>query len=127
MISKQQIYEYMYYDLLSNKLDVYLVPSKNPDRASNGCCVRNVASTNPKWYQEFCSLFLDKRKKTIIKRKGTLILLSRLKDGKTTISKYLPYLEDINEILAKELNVSNEEMAFFIEYGAFPEPFEDQF
>jgi hypothetical protein len=100
-LSKQQIYEFMYYDLLSNKLDVYLIPSTNPDRANNGCCSRQVATSNPVWYQDFCSLFLDKRKKTIIKCKDTLELLNRLKDGKAIKSKYL--------------------------FGTFPEPFEHQF
>jgi hypothetical protein len=117
----------MYYDLLSNKLDVYLIPSINPDRANNGCCSRQVATSNPVWYRNFCSLFLDKRKKTIIKRKDILEFLNKLKDGKTIKSKYLPYLEDINETLRKELNMSNDDMAFFIEFGTFPEHFEDQF
>jgi hypothetical protein len=117
----------MYYDLLSNKLEVYLIPSVNPGRASNGCCSRQVATSNSVWYQDFCGLFLDKRKKTIIKREYTLELLGRLKDGKGTKSKYLPYLEDINETLGKELNMSDDVMAFFIEFGTFPELFEDQF
>jgi hypothetical protein len=117
----------MYYDLLSNKLEVYLIPSINPGRASNGCCSRQVATSNSVWYQDFCGLFLDKRKKSIIKRKNILELLSRLKDGKITESKYLPYLEDINETLGKELNMSNDDMAFFNEFGTFPEPFDNQF
>jgi hypothetical protein len=117
----------MYYDLLSNKLDIYLIPSTNPDRANNGCCSRRVATSNPAWYRDFCSLFLDKRKKSIIKRKEILRLLGKLKNGKTIESKYLSYLEDINETLGKELNMSNDDMAFFIEFGTFPEPFNDQF
>jgi hypothetical protein len=117
----------MYYDLLNNKLEVYLIPSINPDRANNGCCSRQVATSNPVWYRNFCSLFLDKRKKTIIKRKDILEFLNRLKGGKAIKSKYLPYLEDINETLGKELNMSNDDMAFFIEFGTFPEHFEDQF
>lgn len=125
----QQAFEFMYYDLLSNKPDVYLTPSVKLDYG----CIRNVATINPKWYSEFCASYprIENRKKnkprTIIKRIEILRKLSRLKDGKPVKSKYLDHLKDIAEGIREAMDVSDEDMAFFIEFGAFPEPFNGQF
>jgi hypothetical protein len=123
----QEAFSFMYYDLLSNRLDVYLVPSTNPDRAKNGCCSRAVASHNPEWYKELCGMFLDYRGKTILKRKSILRILRLLKDGKDSVSKYQPYLRDIAERMAEDLNFSEFELRYFIEFGELPKPFEEQF
>jgi len=127
MLDKLKVYEYMYYDLLSNQLEVCLVPSINPDRAGNGCCARAVVQRNPKWYRDFCALFLDTRGKTFIKRRNVLRALNRLKDGKTTRFRWRDYLEDINETLQQDLNITETEADFFAEYGEMPTPFTDQF
>ena len=122
-----KIYEYMYWDLMSNQLTVSLVPSTDPGRAANGCCARAVEERNPQWYSEFCDLFLDHRGKTFIKRQYILKVLKRLYEGKPCTSKYVGYLEDIAIEIKKTMDVSDEDMEFFIMYGEFPEPFEGQF
>lgn len=123
----REAYESMYYDLIINRLDVTLVPSINPDRAANGCCSRVVVSRNPKWYREFCEKYLDERNKTIIKRKNTLKTLDRLRNNKTTRSKYQEDLLDIANGMIEEEPVTEFDVNFFIEFGELPKPFTGQF
>ena len=126
----RETFSYMYYDLLSNQLDVCLVPSTT-HRARNGCCSRAVVSKNPKWYQDFCRTYeYDARKKktkTIIKRANTLRALKALSDGRKSKHKYVEHLTEIAESIQKELNLSSEDMSYFEQYGELPIPFADQF
>ena len=126
----RETFSYMYYDLLSNQLEVCLVPSTT-HRVRNGCCSRAVVSKNPKWYQDFCRTYeYDARKKkmkTIIKRANTLRALKALSEGRASKHKYIDHLTEIAEGIQQELSLSSEEVAFFAEYGTFPEPFKDQF
>jgi len=126
----REAFSYMYYDLLSNQLDVCLVPSTT-HRARNGCCCRAVVSKNPKWYRDFCRAYeydvRKKKPKTVIKRANTLRALKALSGGRKSKHKYVEHLTEIAEGIQKELNLSSDEVAFFEEYGTFPEPFKDQF
>lgn len=123
----QEAYESMYYDLIINRLDVTLVPSINPDRAANGCCSRVVVSRNPKWYREFCGKYLDKRKKTIIKRKDIIRILDRLRKGNTSVSMYKEDLLDIANDMIEEEPITEDDINFFMEFGELPKPFVAQF
>lgn len=123
----KQAYEYMYWDLITNRQVVSLVPATKGDRAKNGCCCRAVESRNPQWYMDFCDNFLDHRGKTYIKRQYTLQILTRLKNGVPCKSKYVPYFEDIAKEILEDMNVSDADMDYYIEFGEFPIPFDDQF
>ena len=129
----KDMFKYMYYDLLSNRLDVVLVPSKYPAIAADGGCIRVAVTRNPTWYQSFCLRYkrnpLSKRKKprTIIKRRETLSLLEGLMEGKDMKSKYLDHLTEIAKSLSEEMNLSHFDIEFFEMYGELPEPFTDQF
>jgi len=129
-VTLKEAFSYMYYDLLSNQLEVCLVPSTT-HRARNGCCSRAVVSKNPKWYQDFCSAYehdhRKKKAKTIIKRRDTLALLKRLSNGEQVRSKYREHLTDIAETIQKDLAWTTDEVKFFETYGELPMPFTDQF
>ena len=126
----QKAYSFMYYDLLSNQLEVCLVPSTT-HRARNGCCSRAVVSKNPKWYRDFCKTYeYDHRKKkakTIIKRRDILKLLKRLSEGKIVYSKYIEHLTEIAKNIQKDNTWSNEDIKYFEQYGTLPIPFTNQF
>jgi len=126
----QKAYSFMYYDLLSNQLEVCLVPSTTY-RARNGCCCRAVVSKNPKWYQDFCRTYeydyRKKKAKTIIKRANILITLKALGEGKKPCSKYLDHLTEIAENIQKDNTWSNEDIEYFEQYGTLPIPFTNQF
>ena len=123
-------YEYMYYDLLSNRLEVVLIPSKHPDIAADGGCIRVPITRNPDWYQQFCSRYVvssrRKKKRTIIRRQSVLNILLRLSKGKSSCSKYSNNLKDIALGIKESNRISDYEMEYFIKYGEYPEPFSDR-
>lgn len=90
MISKrlQKLAARMEGDLIENRLEVVLVPSRDPDCAMRGGMIRAVQSANPRWYSRFCeryasSRFRQRRKfDTKIKRRETLNALEDLKRGR---------------------------------------------
>lgn len=49
-------------ELESQRLEVVLVPSRDPDCAMRGGMIRAVQEANPEWYQDFCSQFTAKRR-----------------------------------------------------------------
>lgn len=129
----QQAYEYLYYDLLTNRLEVKKAAGTNVERfETNGCGIRAVINKNPDWYSELCRINprnrSSKRKniRTIIKRKNVLEILDRLRKGNHSRSKYVPYLKDVAEQLMNS-SISEEHLQFFIEFGELPKPFTDQF
>jgi hypothetical protein len=123
-------YNFLYYDLVSNTLEVVLVPSQKDDIGS----IRAVCSKNPAWYQDLCKMYLrsdqsprKKKKRTIVKRIEVLRVLDRLRKGKSTRSQFLWYLHDIAQSIAENDDISEADIQFFEQYGELPEPFRDQF
>ncbi len=129
----QQSFEFMYYELLNEKLEVCLIPSLIPEIAADGGCRRAVVQANPQWYRDLCGMYPRdgstnrKNPRTIVKRQYTLKVLFRLKNGYNSRSKYAPYLRDIAEQLIKDSNITDEQINFFVQYGDLPQPFTDQF
>lgn len=123
-------YNFLYYDLISNRLDVMLVPSQKDDLGS----IRVVCSKNPYWYQDLCKMYLrsdqsirKKKKRTIIKRIEIIRKLDTLRKGGKIKSKYLWYLEDVAKSIIENENISEEDINFFEQFGDLPVPFTDQF
>src|SRR5262249_22352957 len=79
----------LYDDLREHRLEVVLVPSRDPDCALRGGMIRAVQSKNPKWYSEFCERYPTSRYRvrrhksdTLIKRQHTLRALKMLAEGR---------------------------------------------
>jgi hypothetical protein len=130
----RQAYEFMYYELLSNKLDVCLIPSIYPDIAADGGCYRAVSQNNPNWYSELCRQYprdgqsiRRKKIRTIVKRQEILRTLCRLKDGYPCKSKHLCYLKDVADQLIVDSSMSDDDIRFFTTFGELPKPFTEQF
>lgn len=64
-------------DLLASRLEVVLIPSRDPDCAMRGGMIRAVQEQNCDWYRSFCREFPSNRKwqnkkgRTKIKRRDT--------------------------------------------------------
>ncbi len=75
-------------ELESNWLEVVLVPSRDPECAMRGGCIRVAHSYNADWYREFCKLYRCNRRRqrrrhdTKIKRQHTIAALKRLEAGR---------------------------------------------
>lgn len=77
-------------ELQASRLEVVLIPSRDPDCAMRGGMIRAVQEENAKWYQEFCGLYESARKdrirwrkfKTRIKRRETIQGLKEVIAGK---------------------------------------------
>lgn len=89
-------------ELESSRLEVMLVPLNPNKRGYNdGGCRRCACSRNVAWYRSFClrhpSSRIRNRAKpdTRIKRRNVLRLLSRLAQGKGSVSKYAEELRRI--------------------------------
>lgn len=123
----------MYYDLVSNRLIICLVPNKNEEKEKDGLKIRQVESNNPQWYSELCKRYPRKKnqnrkcKRTIIKRERILSILNLLKNGKESKSKYAYCLKEIAESMKKDLNLTENEMLFFNQFGELPKPFNNEF
>ena len=54
--------ERMLSELEGSRLEVCLIPSRDPDCAMRGGMIRAVQESNPEWYQDFCAQFTAKRR-----------------------------------------------------------------
>lgn len=95
-------------ELRACRLEVVLIPAPSPRHS--GHCVRVVQEANPRWYQEFCSLYESARRdrirwrkfKTRIKRRETLRGLSELAGGQCR-SQYAERLADFIEAWEQQI------------------------
>lgn len=91
-------------------LRVCLIPA--PDPKHSGHCVRAVESENPRWYQNFCSLYGSNRKatykkwRTRIKRQATINALEKITGGAFDPGKI--YHERIINFVEKEFESYHE-------------------
>jgi hypothetical protein len=77
-------------DLQCSRLEVVLIPSRDPDCAMRGGMIRAVQEQNADWYRKFCGLYETTGKKrwrrakfqTKIKRRETIYGLEQLIEGK---------------------------------------------
>lgn len=75
-------------DLLASRLEVILIPSRDPDCAMRGGMIRAAQERNADWYREFCREFPSNRKwqnkkgRTKIKRRETIRGLKELISGR---------------------------------------------
>ena|SRR2546421_8149373 len=91
-------------ELESSRLEVVLIPSRDPDCAMRGGMLRAVQEQNADWYQSFARQFESHRKdrlrwrkfKTKIKRNDTLRGLRELVEGNCD-SVYAQRLKDFIE------------------------------
>lgn len=121
----------MFYELISNRLEVILVPSKLEDIAENGGMIRVAVSQNPDWYRELCARYCvksnRKNKRTIINRKNIESILTRLSNGKSTKSKYHNDLKEFAEDYIERFDFSADELNFIELYGELPIDWNEQF
>lgn len=102
--------ELMRADLSSRRLTVVLVY----DVWTDNTAARTVMEQNPKWYREFCAHYspsrrrgwnwANARRRTFIKRQGTLRALAEIAAGlcKTVYAnRLLPYIEEQIRVLPK--------------------------
>lgn len=101
----EQTAAFMYNELLHTRLTVTLIPSRLPEIAERGGCIRIVESQNPAWYQALCKAYPSKRTRprrrnkpdTAIKRQQVLKALQHLANGNPPLTEYhnrlLPYIE----------------------------------
>lgn len=74
-------------ELDAHQLLVVLIPSRDPDIAMRGGCIRAVEEENAEWYRNFCGHYASTRKyrtrkfKTLIKRQHTRRALQELMRG----------------------------------------------
>jgi len=94
-------------ELESSPLSVQLVPSKRHDRRDSDM-IRVCTSVPPAWYRKLCAKHLSSRRvrrgkpDTRIRRQNILSVLTRLADGKPSVSKYVPDLA--REARKREMN-----------------------
>ncbi len=82
--------EDMLIELEASYFEVVLIPA--PDPRHSGHMIRACQYANPKWYQEFCAMYVScrgtgrkkmRRPRTIIKRADTIAALKRIQQGQT--------------------------------------------
>jgi hypothetical protein len=85
-------------DLATYRLEVVLAPSRRPDVARRGGCIRVAANQNPPWYRALCRRHRSSRQRrsakpdTRIRRANILRFLERIAAGRPTRSRYAPEL-----------------------------------
>jgi hypothetical protein len=90
-------------DLLANRPEVILVPSRQRECAERGGMIRMAISRNPVWYRALCNKYPSSRGRerrkpdTRVRRRNILRLLQRLANGEHVRSAYLPDLLHIRE------------------------------
>lgn len=100
--------KFMLDDLLSNQLEVCLVPGRDwqPGQASNK--IRAVQTENAEWYRRFCRMYKSARKykgthfKTAIKRRETVKALEGIVDRRSGGTIYAERLEEFIKSEAKK-------------------------
>jgi len=93
----------MYYELSSERLEVCLIPSRDPEVAAYGGMIRAVTSRNPAWYRSLCNDYPCTRAKkrkgkkdyTKIKRRDILKILERMIRNKKSNSIYAEQMLDV--------------------------------
>lgn len=127
----KEAYKFMLCELISNHLEVILVPSKFEDIAKDGGKIRVVVSQNADWYRQLCSKYCiknnRKNKRTIINRKNIESILTRLSNGKSTKSKYHNDLKEFAEDYIERFDFSADELNFIELYGELPVDWNEQF
>ena len=95
-------------DLLDSRLEVVLIPSRDPECAMRGGMIRAVQERNAQWYREFCEQYPSHRRwqnrkgRTRIKRRDTIRGLNELIAGKCN-SIYAQRLKEVIEtVIANE-------------------------
>ena len=92
----KRILQEMYWDFCEGRLEVILVPQRDPPNP--GACLRMATSANCDWYRELCGDFESARKrhyrhfKTRVKRREIDRVLRRLLAGKPTTGKYADWI-----------------------------------
>lgn len=83
-------------ELEAHPLIVILAPSRRGEG-----CIRVCASVPPPWYRKLCAKHPSSRAvrrgkfDTRIRRQNILSVLTRLANGKPSVSKYAPYLQRV--------------------------------
>ena len=78
-----EILEEILFEFMGSKPEICLVPSGDPNIASDGGMIRVPTTVNPEWYQRMCKDFprpsqpsnpvaFKKKPRTIVKRKDTI-------------------------------------------------------
>lgn len=86
----------MLFELQSNRLEVVLIPQRNPP--NRGACLRAPVATNCHWYRELCGDFESCRRrhyrnfKTRVKRREIERILKRLIAGIPTDGIYADWI-----------------------------------
>lgn len=92
-------------ELESRRLIVELAPSRIPEIAAQGGCIRVVAERNPRWYRRLCADYPKRRTRprrrrkpdTMIRRGLTLRALREIEEGRCETvyaQRLLPYVID---------------------------------
>ena len=90
-------------ELDSSRLEVVLIPSRDPDCAMRGGKIRAVQSQNAEWYRKFCDQHQSTRKRrsfksdTKIKRAHTRRALLEILSGRCAT----PYAERIKDFVER--------------------------
>ena len=86
----------MYWELMENRLEVILVPQREPP--NRGACLRVACRSNADWYRQMCGDFPSRRRrqyrkfKTAVKRRHITRVLERMLAGKAVKSKYADWI-----------------------------------
>ena len=105
-MTEQDVLREMYYELLENRLEVILIPQRDPPNP--GACLRAVCRSNADWYRELCGDYESRRRqqyrkfKTKVKRRHIIGVMEKQLASKTTQSKYAQWIKDYAQRRAAE-------------------------
>lgn len=101
-------------ELERSRLEVVLVPSRDPQTAARGGMIRCAVDRNPLWYRELCAGSESQRRgkrrlfQTLIKRRGTLRALARIALGEPAGM----YGERLLPVIAREIDRARERLRY---------------
>jgi hypothetical protein len=101
-------------ELLESRLEVALVPSRDPQTAARGGRIRVAVQQNPEWYRELCAGHPSNRRgkralfQTRIKRQLTLKALALIAQGKPAGV----YAERLRVVICAEADRQAERFAY---------------
>lgn len=125
-------FQLMLYDLYENRLEVEKAPNRYPEKEADGVSIRAVRNRNPEWYRDICRRYprfrrnrKDKFIDTRVERYRVIGYLERLMEGRRPNALVVDDL--IETAKGMQGAYDSEDIEFYVEYGVWPEPFNNQF